>query len=209
MGAAAADAAGAGVERAMNSWLQWYYWTIPPLWALWLVIWIGMAWGTKRDTQAEASGSRLLHLGFLAVSFALLLFRWPTGTILGTLLLPQSAVLFLLGVAVALAGFGLSVWARLTLGTNWSGRITIKDGHQLIRSGPYRLLRHPIYTGVVTAVLGSALALDKFQGLLALVIVVVIYLRKIRIEERSLVLHFSDDYENYKRKTYVLIPYIW
>ena len=192
----------------MRPWLDWYYWTIVPLWLVWFGYWMLAGRAVKRDQSAEPTGSRFLHLLFLVLAFALIA-NLPAGALLATTFLPHRIGVFAAGLALALLGFGISVWARLTLGANWSGRVTIKDDHQLITSGPYKLIRHPIYTGIITAVLGSAIALDKLQGLLSFVIVLVIYLRKLRIEERALLLHFNDAYEQYKRRSYALFPYLY
>ena len=83
-------------------------------------------------------------------------------------------------------GLAFSVAGRVWLGDNWSGTVTLKQDHELIRSGPYRWVRHPIYTGLLLAILGSAIALGEWRGLVALALVAVAFLRKVAIEERFL-----------------------
>jgi protein-S-isoprenylcysteine O-methyltransferase Ste14 len=113
-------------------------------------------------------------------------------------------------VAVVLTAGGLlfSVWARVRLGRNWSATVTIKDQHELIADGPYRFVRHPIYTGLLVAILGTALARGDWRGMLAMAIVSWAFWRKLTIEERWLAQQFGDDYAAYRRRVAALVPFI-
>ena len=128
------------------------------------------------------------------------------GTWLATQLLPYSLAQYWIGAAVATAGLAFSVWARVHLGKFWSGNVTLKPGHRLIRSGPYALVRHPIYTGILLAMLGTALALDQFRGVLALVIATQAFVRKLRIEEHWLTEELGSEYVQYRREVKALVP---
>ena len=89
--------------------------------------------------------------------------------------MPPSAGWFWLGLALVVLGLAFSVAARVWLGGNWSSMVTLKQDHELIRSGPYRWVRHPIYTGLLLAILGSAIALGEWRGLIALALVTVAF----------------------------------
>jgi protein-S-isoprenylcysteine O-methyltransferase Ste14 len=114
----------------------------------------------------------------------------------------------LLGLALTLFGLGFAVWARRTLGRHWSGEVTAKVDHELIRTGPYRLVRHPIYTGAILMYVGPALISGRLQGVLALVVVGLAYARKIGMEERNLHALFGPAWEEYRRETKALIPWL-
>jgi protein-S-isoprenylcysteine O-methyltransferase Ste14 len=107
---------------------------------------------------------------------------------------------------IVLAGVALAIWARRILGANWSAAVTIKKGHQLIRSGPYALVRNPIYSGDILIVLGMALAVGKTRGLLGLVVMVAAVWHKGRTEERFLLTEFGDQYSDYQRAVGFLLP---
>jgi len=94
------------------------------------------------------------------------------------------------------------------LGGNWSGSVTLKREHEIIRSGPYRWIRHPIYTGLLLAFVGSALARPEWRGGLAVLIVVVALWRKLRLEERWLAELFGPAYSDYKRHSWALLPFV-
>ena len=179
------------------------------LWAAWLLYWLISAASARKNEISEARRSRLLHLAFIAIAFALLFsdrldvapFQYP--------LRAGSRFFGPLGDIVTAGGLGFAVWARLHLGRYWSGRITLKEGHRLIRTGPYRLTRHPIYTGFLTAVLGSALTLNELRGPLAFVIVLAAYFRKIHREEKTLKRAFGSEYETYRREVKALVPFMF
>jgi protein-S-isoprenylcysteine O-methyltransferase Ste14 len=112
-------------------------------------------------------------------------------------------------VALIVAGLAWTVWARNTLGDNWSGRVTVKSGHELVRSGPYRWIRHPIYTGALLALLGSALASVKVSAFLGLTVAIGALVYKLRIEERWMLGRFGETYRAYQRASWALVPFIY
>src|SRR5262249_31101443 len=122
--------------------------------------------------------------------------------------LPASTAVAVSGIAMTAVGLAFSVWARLHLGGNWSGTITLKHDHTLVRTGPYRLVRHPIYSGLLLALLGSAIAIGEWRGLLAVALAWLALLRKASIEERLMRENFGADYERYAREVPALIPSI-
>ena len=121
-------------------------------------------------------------------------------------LLHGSFGLYLFGVALTAAGLLLTVWARIHLGRNWSGTVTIKEEHELVDDGPYRLVRHPIYTGLLVAFIGGALARNEWRGALAAVVVVIALWRKLRLEERWMTETFGETYRRYRDSVPALVP---
>ena len=122
--------------------------------------------------------------------------------------LPVTAIWPRIGLALTILGLGFAVWARIHLGRFWSGAVTLKENHELIRSGPYAFVRHPIYTGLLTAAAGTALARGTLAALLGLVAIGVACWLKIRAEEKLLTNHFGDTYLEYRRQVPALIPFV-
>jgi protein-S-isoprenylcysteine O-methyltransferase Ste14 len=103
-------------------------------------------------------------------------------------------------------GLALAIWSRRTLGRNWSGRIGLKRGHELVRSGPYALARHPIYTGVIVALAGTALYIGEWRALLALPMFALGFWLKAAREEALLESEFGTEYRDYRCETGMLVP---
>jgi protein-S-isoprenylcysteine O-methyltransferase Ste14 len=114
-----------------------------------------------------------------------------------------------IGLAIQLGFALLAVWARRHLGRNWSGAITAKVGHQLIRTGPYSRIRHPIYTAMLGMFLGTAVVSGELHGLLALFILGAGYWRKIQLEEKTLRDIFGADYDDYRKRSGALVPWLF
>jgi protein-S-isoprenylcysteine O-methyltransferase Ste14 len=179
---------------------------IPALWGIWLVYWCIAAFTAKPVQRREPLGSRLAHTTLLAVSIALLSTPHIHIAGLSARFVPRTPAGFWIGVALVLSGLLFSVAARLHLGGNWSGTVTLKQDHTLTRSGPYRFVRHPIYTGILLAILGSAIAVAQWGALLALLLTAVAFLIKIRTEERFMLDHFGAEYARYQQEVAALIP---
>jgi protein-S-isoprenylcysteine O-methyltransferase Ste14 len=112
-------------------------------------------------------------------------------------------------VLIEAIGLVLTIWARRHLGQNWSGRIAVMAEHDLIKSGPYQLLRHPIYTGLLLMYFGVALVTGEWLALVGVAMAVFAYWRKIRLEEATLNSAFGEAYANYRRGTWALLPGIY
>jgi protein-S-isoprenylcysteine O-methyltransferase Ste14 len=110
------------------------------------------------------------------------------------------------GVALTCAGVGLAIWARRTLGRNWSDKVVLKVGHELIRSGPYGYLRHPIYSGVLLAVAGSALTIGEWRCVAAFALLGTNYYIKATREEKILAANFGEAFAEHKRRTGFFLP---
>jgi protein-S-isoprenylcysteine O-methyltransferase Ste14 len=114
-----------------------------------------------------------------------------------------------LGLFLCIAGLSFAVWARVTLGRNWSSMAEVKKNHELIITGPYKLVRHPIYTGWLIAFIGLALTLGETKVFLAIILILVAFLIKMYQEEKLMQSEFPKEYQKYKRQTKALIPWIW
>lgn len=185
-----------------------YHDLIPGLWLVWLAGWTISSFRTKQVLRAEGITSRLLHLIPLAFGIALLMFRRAGGPWLAMRIYPQTVWSFWIGTALIMLGLGFAGWARIHLAGNWSGTVTLKQDHSLTRTGPYCLVRHPIYTGLLTAILGSAIAEAEWRGLVALALITLSFLRKLTIEERFLTAQFGDAYARYRAEVPALVPWL-
>lgn len=178
------------------------------VWIAWALYWLIAAIGTKRTQRREPLRSRLIYM--LALLVGGLLIAWhrsPWGRVLGVHLWPHSALCYFIGLVVLVAGLAFSVWARVHLGRNWSGNVTVKEGHELIRTGPYHYVRHPIYTGILTGVLGTAICSGTLRAALGLTIIAAALLVKLRAEERFMRETFPGQYEKYCEETPALVPF--
>jgi protein-S-isoprenylcysteine O-methyltransferase Ste14 len=132
-------------------------------WMVFVVYWVVGAMKTLAAREKEPFTSRSGVL-LLEIIGYVLVFSGSTGIgFLGTRLFPRTMASAILGVVLTWSGIGLAVWARYHLAEYWSSRVTIKEDHQLIRSGPYSHLRHPIYSGLILATIGSALVIDEWR----------------------------------------------
>ncbi|HYL77480.1 MAG TPA: isoprenylcysteine carboxylmethyltransferase family protein [Bryobacteraceae bacterium] len=171
-------------------------------WVLFSLYWEIAAKNAAPAKSSESRVSRAIHVTL--VNLALLIEIAPVRGF--GRYVPASPIVMMAGVAVEAVGLFLAIWARRHLGRNWSGEITIKVEHQLIRSGPYRLLRHPIYTGLLAMYAGPAIVTGEWHALLGFGMAAVAYWRKIRLEERNLEVAFGADYDAYRRDTWALVP---
>lgn len=110
---------------------------------------------------------------------------------------------------LTMAGVIFAIWARIALGTNWSGFVTVKQNHELIRSGPYALVRHPIYAGITVAVLGTAIFDGEMRGIVLIIATIPALLYKINLEEQFMTEQFGSEYVDYRETTKTLVPFLW
>jgi len=171
------------------------------------VVWLVSAAATKRTERTQSGLSRWLQLLLGAVGFSLV-FRARGITPLERPWLPDSAVIAYSGLALTLAGIVFAAWARLTLGRNWSAVVTIKEGHSIVRSGPYAIVRHPIYSGGLLALLGTAMVGGQLRALIGVLVVFVAWWFKLRIEEQFMAERFGAEYAQYRREVKALIPFV-
>jgi protein-S-isoprenylcysteine O-methyltransferase Ste14 len=175
-------------------------------WGALVLVW---AWGwrvSKRTSHmAEGLNSLSPYLPVL-IGVALLRLHMLPGSWIKEPLWPHQLALEAAGLAVTVLGAAFAIWSRLTLGRNWSSVPQVKEEHELVVKGPYRIVRHPIYTGLILAVAGTGLALDRGIGLFMLVLVFASYWLKIRVEEKLMMETFPKEYPEYRRRVKALIP---
>lgn len=177
------------------------------LWLTWLLYWVISALGAKTTQRRESLLSRLSHVLPLLIGVALIVWPRVPWDWLSLPLLPHRQLTYAVGVALVMLGLAFTVWARLHLGRNWSGTVTLKAGHELIRSGPYAYVRHPIYTGLLVALLGSAVACGELRAAIGLGVVAGAFIRKLRIEERFMREIFPGQYQRYCAQVPALVPF--
>jgi protein-S-isoprenylcysteine O-methyltransferase Ste14 len=181
---------------------QW----IDALWLLFGVYWLVSALKRKKTKQRESILQRFgytvpLALGFYLLSQPQARYGW-----LGERFVPAGPTGEWMGVFLTASGIGVAFWARWHLGTNWSGTVTLKEGHELIRTGPYRSIRHPIYTGILLALLGTAITFGEVRSLLAVAIVWLSFYVKARREESFLSQEFGPGFAEHKQHTGMFLP---
>jgi len=188
----------------MKSLTLWQVTLIP--WYVFAGFWAITALRVKPTKAREKSVDRLITLVVVVIAYELLFDRWLRIGRLGMRFVPQKDWIPYFGIALTWFGTVISLWARYCLGEYWSARVTLKQGHQLIRSGPYALVRHPIYTGMLTACAGTALVVGEWRGVLAVVLLLTAHSRKAVREERMLTREFGEQYTTYRQSTGFLLP---
>jgi len=178
--------------------------------AAWIAV--GLVWAvgaltTKHTARNETAVSLLFHLLLATAGFSLA-FRNVRYGPLGWQFVPDSAFIAYSGLALTIAGCALAIWARIFLGRNWSAAVTIKHNHTIIRGGPYAIVRHPIYSGGLLALLGNAFVVGEVRGLVALVLVFIAWWTKLSVEEKFLSEQFGAEYAQYQREVKALIPFV-
>jgi protein-S-isoprenylcysteine O-methyltransferase Ste14 len=164
------------------------------------------AFRTKRTRQRIDFASGLLYRVPVFVAFYLMFGAFTGIPWLETRLYPPSAWSAIFGVSLTALGIFLAIWARFYIGQNWSSAVSVKVDHQLIRSGPYAWVRHPIYSGILLGVLGTAIARREPRGFIAVAVLWAAFLVKSRMEEGFMRTTFGPQYEDYSRSTGALIP---
>lgn len=180
----------------------WLLASIVP-WIAFSLYWEIQAKNSAPVVSSESKASRSVHV-FLT-NVALLLIIVPIRS-LSRHLLPDVLIVKLIGLALECAGLALAIWARRVLGRNWSGEITIKENHELVRSGPYRTVRHPIYSALLAMYTGTAIVSGQLHALIGLVVAIIAYLRKTHMEEANLVRAFATRYDQYREETWAIVP---
>ena len=171
-------------------------------WAVFWLYWLVAAFSMKRGRMPW---SRELHIRVVMFVVVILLIRLGAFRGHGLNTDPWRAGI---GLILFALGLGFAIWARMHLGRNWGSPMTQKDEPELVTSGPYHLVRHPIYSGIRVAGVGTALALS-WLGLPAVVLAGVYFLYSAAIEERYMTEQFPDNYPAYKRSTKMLVPFIF
>jgi len=185
-----------------------YRYLFPAMWFAWAVYWWISSRAVKATVQRESPTSRFAYIVPLIAAGYLLAARSVRVPFLDERFVARSPWTFGVASALTAAGLLFAVWARRHLGANWSGTVTIKQGHELIVTGPYAFVRHPIYTGLLVAIAGSALAVGEWRGVAAIALAALSFAMKLRLEERFMEQQFGDAYREYRRRVPALVPFI-
>ena len=175
-------------------------------WYIFVVVWIVAGLWVKSTKASEPLSSRLAYGSLMAAGFYLLFSRKPPFGLLGTRFISDEHWVLIAAIVLTFAGTGLSIWARLILGENWSAKVTRKVDHELIRSGPYAFVRHPIYSGLLLATIGTAIFVGEYRGLVAVPLVLLSESIKARREERFMIEEFGQTYQEYREQTWFIVP---
>ena len=178
-------------------------------WVVLFIYWFVNAQEVKAAVQKQTQASRYIYLFFLALGFSIIYFPFFGWGLLSYQIIPSNDITGVIGIMVSFSGIAFAIWARKTLGKNWSGEVTLKEGHELIQTGPYRIVRHPIYTGFEIALLGAAITAGQAKGLLGLAIIFLNHYFKTRMEEEIMYSQFPTQYPEYVKRVKRLVPFIF
>jgi protein-S-isoprenylcysteine O-methyltransferase Ste14 len=178
------------------------------LWQALVIVWLLSAFAVKRTVVKQSSKARFWYLFILALG-AYLIFGRVDVPWLNFAFFHVNVAIALAGFAIACIGIAFAIWARLTLGSNWSGAVTIKQDHTLVQSGPYRIVRHPIYTGLLIALAGSALQYGYLRSLIGVLLAGFGFWLKSLFEEQFMAQRFGDQYLVYRQRVRALVPFIF
>lgn len=190
--------------KALTLWqmelIPWYVFA-----AYWLISWLRV----NRTKETEKSADRFITIAVVVAAYELLFAGWLRIGPLRLRFIPDERWIAWAGIAFTWFGVAIAIWARYCLGVFWSARVTLKEGHQLIRSGPYAFIRHPIYTGMLLGCIGAALVVGEWRGVLAVALLLAAHSRKAVREERFLTQEFGETYLSYRQSTGFLFPRLW
>ncbi|MEO8758180.1 MAG: isoprenylcysteine carboxylmethyltransferase family protein [Devosia sp.] len=183
-----------------------YSYLFAALWAAWIVSWAVAAMWASKPASRPRDREELFHWGVLVAGSALLFLNFRTGR-LDVVWTDPGWVEWVL-LAVAAAGLAFTWWARIHLGTLWSGRVTRKADHRIVDTGPYGLVRHPIYTGILTAIYATVLLRPGVFGIAGAALLTLSFVIKLRLEERFLMQELgAEAYEGYRKRVPALVPF--
>jgi protein-S-isoprenylcysteine O-methyltransferase Ste14 len=188
----------------MNILISWN--TVSALWIVFCVYWAVSALRVKRTRHTEPSALRFTTVAVLAFGAFLVFSRTIDFGILSRRFIPDNAVIKAIAVALVASGVAIAIWARRHLGEFWSARVTLKEDHQLIQTGPYARVRHPIYSGLLLAMIGTGLFVGEWRALLGVFLIFLSQWLKALREEKMLISQFGSTYEEYRRRTGSLVP---
>lgn len=179
----------------------------------WIIVmgyWLISAFSAKKVKTQESFLKQFLYYWFPLIIAVLLLGpgEWFGHSLLRENFVPHSNLVGGIGLSISIIGAIIACWSRYKLGRNWSLSVQRKENHELIQSGIYKIVRHPIYTGLLLLFIGNTLIVGDYRGILAVLIVSISFWIKLNKEEKLLIETFGNQYKEYKNKTKALIPFI-
>jgi len=176
-------------------------------WWSFVLVWIVSAFLVKPASERQSWTGRLATFAFLTLTFMLLLGKIPWSDI-NTRIWPLGRAVRTTGCIITFMGLVVSIWSRISLGSNWSATVTYRESHELVERGPYRFVRHPMYTGFLLMITGTGVNVGTVSSLIALLVAFLGTWWKLSTEEVMLSKHFADAYRRYKSDTKALIPFV-
>jgi protein-S-isoprenylcysteine O-methyltransferase Ste14 len=189
-------------ESAMSFLLEAGFWAA---WLLLIVVWVVLARKTKRVARDTSSAMRRILSATIAVGYFLICDVGNLGPLNRALWSPSLIAAFV-GLSLTWGSILFAIWARLTLGDNWSAKPMVKEKHELATSGPYALARHPIYTGMLLATVGTGAASGQWRDLAGVLLILLAFVLKIRQEEQLMMETFPDTYPEYRKRVKAILP---
>lgn len=181
---------------------------ITACWIVFITVWLVAAVSTKRAIYRETRTQRLRYWVLFAIACFLLLYRSELPYPLNVDIVPDATPIAWGAALFCVAGLAFALWARATLGRNWSGAVTLKEGHELVQRGPYRFVRHPIYTGVLIMSFATALVESRLAGFVGVLLMFASFWIKLDLEERLMLHQFPERYAAYRQRVKRIIPFV-
>jgi protein-S-isoprenylcysteine O-methyltransferase Ste14 len=177
-------------------------------WIVFITVWLLAAVSTKRTVCRESPAQRLRYWVLLVIAYFLLLYGRELPYPLNFRVIPRATPIAFGAAFLCVAGLAFALWARLTLGRNWSGVVALKEGHNLVERGPYRFVRHPIYTGMLIMFFATALVLSHVAGFVGVLLMFASFWIKLDREERLMLQQFPERYAAYQQRVKRIIPFM-
>jgi protein-S-isoprenylcysteine O-methyltransferase Ste14 len=181
---------------------------ISACWGVFVLVWVLAAIFTKRTVYHQSGAQRLRYMIPIVLGWFLVFRGYRLGPRFNVHILPQTDAILVAAAVLCLCGLGFCLWARAVLGRNWSGTVTLKENHELIVRGPYQLVRHPIYTGLLAMLIATAIEQGHIAGMIGLVLVFLSFWIKLNNEEQLMLAQFSDQYHAYQLRTKRIVPFV-
>jgi protein-S-isoprenylcysteine O-methyltransferase Ste14 len=179
------------------------------LWITMFLVWAVTGLNLKETARSRSEGTSRIAVYIVWAGWWLLFAHgFGRGSLTRRVLEPSITTAYV-GLVITFLGLAFAVLARLYIGKNWSPLIQVKEGHELIQTGPYALVRHPIYSGLMLATLGTAIVYGELSGFLGFIMVVAAWGYKSRLEEAAMAEQFGAQYEIYRSHVKGLIPFVW
>jgi protein-S-isoprenylcysteine O-methyltransferase Ste14 len=179
------------------------------MWFATFIYWLVSSFSVKKSVKKQSGWGRIIYMLCVIFAFSLLFGNYLNFSFLEKPILPQNYYWKITGMILCAVGLIFAIMARIWLGKNWSGRITIKENHELIQTGPYSITRNPIYSGFLLAFAGCSMSLGLLKGYLGIFFLIVCILIKVSKEEAYMQEVFGEKYSAYKAKVKRLIPIIY
>ena len=177
-------------------------------WIVFITIWLMAAISTKRTVYRESQSQRLRYWVLLVIACLLLFYGPELPHPLNLRIIPRTVLVAWAAAFLCVVGLAFALWARVTLGRNWSGVVTLKEGHELVQRGPYRLVRHPIYTGMLIMFLATALLRSHLAGFIGVLLIFASFWIKLGREEGLMLQQFPEGYAAYQQRVKRIIPFV-